>query len=102
MTNYVLQLLLNQIKLSIISIALAAQIPSASFVVLPECPEAPIVTVQADVRTYLVSMAKCNDIPDSKLLWIAQHESRFGFNDGKYNPAIRGPEKVGASYCGVV
>src|SRR2546425_1213515 len=69
-------------QLSVILVALAAP-PQ---IILPTCPSAPIVHVQADVRNYISGMATCNGIPNSEALWIAGHECQFGFRTEKYDP----------------
>ena len=105
MINSTLGLLLSQqiqlakITLLALSASIALAAP-ATYIVLPSCPSAPVVHVQADVRQYISSEAQCHGIPASEALFIAGHESQFGFRDA-YNPAIRGKEPDGSTSRGI-
>ena len=85
------------ISLGLLSTVLATT-PSAEYVVILPEPPVPVIHSQEDVRTYIIQMADYYGIDHFKVLFIAQHESRFGWQNGYFDPAIRGPEKIGASY----
>ena len=75
-----------------------AQVPSAEFIILKPEPVVPVIQDQQDIRSYISAMADYHKTDQFKSLFIVSHESQFGFRNGYFEPDIRGPEKIGASY----
>ena len=76
------------------SVSLAA-VPSAEYIIVPPPPR---FADQASVRNFIVAKALEHGVSSSKALYIVEKESGFGFRNGKFNPAIEGPEKEGSSW----
>ena len=78
----------------LLSVAVA-QIPTKEFIIVPPPPA---FETQASIRNYIVQKAIEHGVSSTKALYIVEKESGFGFRNGKFNPAIEGPEKVGSSW----
>ena len=72
--------------------------PYQEVIIIPPEPNVPVVHDQQDVRGYVRDMCAWAGQDTFKCLFIIQHESQFGFRGATFDPAIRGPEKIGASW----